>query len=72
MEMADLPVAVGPKMAEKLSVSLSCQWEEVFELTPVILCEFADVTRKPGDRKKMYPAWSQDMTTPGIFLQRKT
>ena len=52
MEMADLPVAVGPKMAEKLSVSLSCQWEEVFELTPVILCEFTDVTRKPGDRKK--------------------
>ena len=33
-------------------LSLSCQKEEVFKLTPVILREFANVTRKPGDRKK--------------------
>ena len=24
----------------------------MFKLTPVILCEFTDVTHKPGDRKK--------------------
>ena len=30
----------------------TCQKEEVFKLTPVILCEFTDVTHKPGDRKK--------------------
>ena len=52
MQMADLPVAVGPKRAEKLSVSLSCQGKEVFKLTPGILSEFADVTKTPGDRKK--------------------
>ena len=71
MEMADLPVAVGPKMAEKLSVSLSYQWEEVFELTPVILCEFADVTRKPGDRKK-FRILVTGHDHPRYFLQRKT
>ena len=52
MQMADLPVAVGPKRAEKLSVSLSCQGKEVFKLTPGILSEFADVTQTLGDRKK--------------------
>ena len=52
MQMADLPVAVGPKRAEKLSVSLSCQRKEVFKLTPGILSEFADVTQTLGDRKK--------------------
>ena len=52
MQMADLPVAVGPKRAEKLSVSLSCQGKEVFKLTPGILSEFADVTQTPCDRKK--------------------
>ena len=52
MQMADLPVAVGPKRAEKLSVSLSCQGKEVFKLTPGILGEFADVTQTLCDRKK--------------------
>ena len=52
MQMADLPVAVGPKRAEKLSVSLSCQGKEVFKLTPGKLGEFADVTQTPCDRKK--------------------
>ena len=52
MQMADLPVAVGPKRAEKLSVSLSCQGKEVFKLTPGILSEFADVTQNPCDREK--------------------
>ena len=52
MQMADLPVAVGPKRAEKLSVSLSCQGKEVFKLTPGILSEFADVTQTLGDRRK--------------------
>ena len=33
-------------------LSLSCQKEEVFKLTPVTLREFADVTGKPGDREK--------------------
>ena len=52
MQMADLPVAVGPKRAEKLSVSLSCQGKEVFKLIPGILSEFADVTQTLGDRRK--------------------
>ena len=52
MQMADLPVAVGPKRAEKLSVSLSYQGKEVFKLTPGILSEFADVTQTLCDRKK--------------------
>ena len=52
IQMADLPVAVGPKRAEKLSVSLSCQGKEVFKLTPGILSEFADVTQDPCDREK--------------------
>ena len=52
MQMADLPVAVGPKRAEKLSVSLSCQGKEVFKLTPGILSEFADITQTLDDRRK--------------------
>ena len=44
MEMADLLVAVGPKMAEEHSAYLSHQKKEVFELTPSIVSEFADVT----------------------------
>ena len=43
----------------------------MFKLTPVILCEFADVTRKPGDRKKFRILRSQDMTTPGIFYKER-
>ena len=52
MEMADLLVAVGPKMAEEHSASLSHQKKEVFELTPSIISEFADVTHTLCDRKK--------------------
>ena len=52
MQMADLPVAVGPKIADTLSVSLSRQKKEVFNLTPGILSEFADVTHTLCDRKK--------------------
>ena len=44
MEVADLPVAFGPKMADKLSASFSHKKKEVFEITPGILSEFADVT----------------------------
>ena len=52
MQMADLPVAVGPKIADTLSVSLSRQKKAVFNLTPGILSEFADVTHTLCDRKK--------------------
>ena len=51
MEMADLPVAVGPKMADKHSASLSHHKKEVFKLTPSIVSEFADVTHALCDRK---------------------
>ena len=50
MEMADLLVAVGPKMAEEHSASLSHQKKEVFELTPSIVSEFADVTHNTHTR----------------------
>ena len=52
IQMADLPVAVGPKIADTLSVSLSRQKKAVFNLTPGILSEFADVTHTLCDRKK--------------------
>ena len=52
MQIADLPVAVGPKIADTLSVSLSRQGKEVFKLTPGILSEFADVTQTLCGRKK--------------------
>ena len=52
MKMADLLVAVGPKMAEEHSASLSRQKKEVFELTPSTVSEFADVTHTLCDRKK--------------------
>ena len=52
MQMADLPVAVGPKIADTLSVSLSHQGKEVSKLTPGILSEFADVTQTLFDTKK--------------------
>ena len=52
MEMADLPVAVGPKIAEELSIFLSHQKKRVFELTPGLLSEFTDVTHTPFERKK--------------------
>ena len=52
MEMADLPVAKGPTMAEKLSRSLSYQEKMVFEFTPGILGEFANIRQNTRDRKK--------------------
>ena len=52
MQMADLPVAVGPKIADTLSASLSRQKKAVFNLTPGLLSEFADVTQTLCDRKK--------------------
>ena len=51
MEMADLLVAFGPKMADKLSASLSHQKKRVFESTPGILSKFVDVIHTPCDRK---------------------
>ena len=52
MEMADLPVAVGPKMADKHSASLSRHKKEVLKLTPSAVSEFADVTHTLCDRNK--------------------
>ena len=52
MEMADLPVAVGPKIAEELFIFLSHQKKRVFELTPGLLSEFTDVIHTLCDRKK--------------------
>ena len=52
MEMADLPVAKGPTMADKLSRSLSYQEKMVFEFTPGILGEFANIRQNTHDRKK--------------------
>ena len=49
ISMADLPVVVGPKMADKLSASLRRQKKIVFELTPGILDEFADITHATSD-----------------------
>ena len=54
MEVADLPVAVGPKMAEKLSRSLSYQKKRVFKFTPGILSKFTDITQTTDDRKKFH------------------
>ena len=56
MEVADLPVAFGPKMADTLSVSFSHKKEEVFEITPGILSEFADVTHTQVIRKS-FVSW---------------
>ena len=56
MQMADLPVGLGPKIAGRLSDSLTRQGKEVFKLTPGILTEFADITQTPHkkvcDREK--------------------
>ena len=52
ISMADLPVAVGPKMADKLSASLSRQKKRVFKLTPGILGQFADITHADSYRTK--------------------
>ena len=56
MEVADLPVAFGPKMADKLSASFSHKKKEVFEITPGILSEFADVTHTQVIRKS-FVSW---------------
>ena len=50
--IGDLSVAVGPKMADKHSASLSCQEKKVIKLTPSTFNEFADVTHTPCDRNK--------------------
>ena len=51
MEMADLLVAFGPKMADQLSASLSHRKKRVFESTPGIISKFVDVIHTPCDRK---------------------
>ena len=52
VQMADLPVGLGPKIAGRLSDSLTRQGKEVFKLTPGILTEFADIIQTPRDREK--------------------
>ena len=52
VQMADLTVGLGPKIAGRLSDSLTRQGKEVFKLTPGILTEFADITQTPRDREK--------------------
>ena len=51
-QMADLAVALGPKMHDKLSRSnsLRCQ-KNVFEFTPGILSNFSDVTQATNEGK---------------------
>ena len=49
-QMADLAVAVGPKMHDKLSASLRRQ-KDVFEFTPGILSNFSDVTQATDEGK---------------------
>ena len=70
MEMADLPVAFGPKMADKLSASLSHQKKRVCESTPGILSNFADVIHNPCDRKSFLYWLTQDMTTRNFHKER--
>ena len=48
--LADLPVAPGPKMHDKLSASLSYHKKDVFNFTPGILSEFSDVTHATNER----------------------
>ena len=49
-QMADLAVALGPKMHDKLSASLSYLKKDVFKFTPGILSEFSDVTHATNER----------------------
>lgn len=50
-QMADLAVALGPKMHDELSASLSYHKKDVFEFTPGILSEFSDVTHATNKGK---------------------
>ena len=49
-EMADLPVAIGPKTHDEFS--RRCHNKEVFKLTPGILREFSDVKHATADGTK--------------------
>lgn len=49
-QIADLAVALGPKMHDKLSASLSYHKKDVFKFTPGILSEFSDVTHATNER----------------------
>ncbi|KAL9961838.1 hypothetical protein ACROYT_G030865 [Oculina patagonica] len=50
--MADIPVAIGPKMADELSASLRFYRKKVFELPPGILSDLSDVSHAIADRRK--------------------
>ena len=50
-QMADLAVALGPKMHDELSASLSYHKKDVFNFTPGILSEFSDVTHATNERR---------------------
>lgn len=43
-QMADLPVAIGPKMTDKLSVSLCFDKKSVFPLVPGVISEFREIS----------------------------
>lgn len=49
-QIADLAVALGPKMHDKLSASLSYHQKDVFKFTPGILSKFSDVTHATNER----------------------
>lgn len=49
-QMADLAVALGPKMHDKLSASLSYHQKDIFTFTPGILSKFSDVTHATNER----------------------
>ena len=49
-QMADLAFALGPKMHEKLLVSLSYDRKDVFKFTPGLLSEFSVVTHATNER----------------------
>lgn len=51
-QMADLSVAIGPKMADELAASLCFCKKKVFNLTPGINNEFRDVSHATSDREK--------------------
>ena len=50
--VADIPVAIGPEMADDLSSSLHFYGKKVFELPPGIFGELSDVNHAIADRRK--------------------
>ena len=46
---ADIPVAVGPKTADKLSASLRSKGKQVFSFTPGIISQFSSLTHATKD-----------------------